>query len=131
MFAPAWLRTGDVYRRDGDGYLWHVGRSDDLFKANGQWVSPVEVEAALCAHASVLEAAVVGERDASALVHPRAFVALRPGAAASPALADELRAFARGRLAPHKAPREILFVAELPKTATGKVQRHRLREAQP
>ncbi len=128
MFAPGWLRTGDSYRRDADGFLWHVGRSDDLFKASGQWVSPVEVEAALCAHEAVLEAAVVAHSDADGIVKPRAFVALRSAVAASDALAEALRVFARERLAPHKVPRAIAFVDELPKTATGKIQRHLLRE---
>ncbi|HEU4431333.1 MAG TPA: benzoate-CoA ligase family protein [Myxococcota bacterium] len=128
MFAPGWLRTGDSYRRDADGFLWHVGRSDDLFKASGQWVSPVEVEAALCAHEAVLEAAVVAHADANALVKPRAYVALRPGVLANDALAAELRAHAKRQLAPHKAPREVLFVSELPKTATGKLRRNLLRE---
>ena len=128
MFAPGWLRTGDSYRRDADGFLWHVGRSDDLFKASGQWISPVEVEAALCAHAAVVEAAVVAHAGADGLVKPRAFATLARGHAASEALAEELRAFARERLAPHKVPREVAFVDELPKTATGKIQRHLLRE---
>ncbi len=128
MFAPGWLRTGDSYRRDEDGFLWHVGRSDDLFKASGQWVSPAEVEAALCAHENVLEAAVVAHSDTDGIVKPRAFVALRAGVLASDALAEALRTLARERLAPHKVPRAIAFVDELPKTATGKLQRHLLRE---
>ena len=131
MFAPGWLRTGDSYRRDADGFLWHIGRSDDLFKASGQWVSPVEVEAALCAHAAVLEAAVVAHADANALVKPRAYVALREGVLASEALAEQLREHAKRQLAPHKAPREVVFVSELPKTATGKLQRSLLREKRP
>ncbi len=131
MFAPGWLRTGDSYRRDADGFLWHVGRSDDLFKASGQWVSPVEVEAALCAHAAVVEAAVVARKDADGIVRPHAFATLALGHAASDALAGELRAYVRERVAPHKVPRAIAFVDELPKTATGKIQRHLLRQQQP
>ncbi|HEY8123760.1 MAG TPA: benzoate-CoA ligase family protein, partial [Myxococcota bacterium] len=131
MLAPGWLRTGDSYRCDADGFLWHVGRSDDLFKVSGQWVSPVEVEAALCAHDAVLEAAVVAHADADALVKAHAYVALRAGVAASEALAAELREFAKRRLAPHKAPRAVVFVNELPKTATGKLQRRALREKRP
>jgi len=131
MFAPGWLRTGDSYRRDADGFLWHIGRSDDLFKASGQWVSPVEVEAALCAHAAVVEAAVVAHADADGLVRPHAFATLAPGCAASDPLAEELRGFLRERLAPHKVPRTIAFVDELPKTATGKIQRHLLRRQRP
>jgi benzoate-CoA ligase len=128
MFAPGWVRTGDSYRVDADGYLWHVGRTDDLMKVSGQFVSPVEVESALAAHASVVEAAVVGEPDEHGLTKPRAFVVLAPGARPSDALARELQDFVKARLAPHKYPRRVDFVDELPKTATGKIRRHVLRE---
>jgi benzoate-CoA ligase len=128
MFAPGWVRTGDSYRRDPDGTLWHVGRSDDLMKVSGQYVSPVEVEAALAAHDAVVEAAVVGERDEHELLKPRAFVVLAPAARPSDALAHELQEFVKARLAPHKYPRRVDFVDELPKTATGKIRRHVLRE---
>ena len=128
MFAPGWLRTGDSYRRDADGTLWHVGRSDDLLKVSGQYVSPVEVEAALAAHAAVVEAAVVGEADEHGLIKPRAFVVLSPGARPSDGLARELQELVKARLAPHKYPRRVDFVDELPKTATGKIRRHVLRE---
>lgn len=120
-----WIRTGDKYRRDSDGYYWQAGRSDDMLKVGGQWVSPVEVEAALVSHAAVLEAAVVGQQDADGLVKPHAFVALRVEAAEG--LAETLRVFARERLEPYKCPRWITFVPELPKTATGKIQRYLLR----
>jgi benzoate-CoA ligase len=121
-----WIRTGDKYRRDADGYFWHAGRSDDMLKVGGIWVSPVELEAALAAHAAVLECAVVGREDSDGLVKPHAFVVVR-GDAAGPALADELTAFAKTHLEPYKRPRWVTFVPELPRTATGKIQRFRLR----
>ena len=121
-----WIRTGDKYRRDPDGFYWHAGRSDDMLKVGGQWVSPVEVEAALIAHPAVLESAVVGEEDSDGLVKPHAFVALRAEAQAE-GLAEVLQAFAREKLEPYKCPRWITFVPELPKTATGKIQRYLLR----
>ena len=131
MFAPGWLRTGDSYRRDADGFHWHVGRSDDLLKVSGLYVSPVEVEALLAAHPAVLEAAVVGQLDADGLTKPRAFVVLAPGAQPSERLARELQEFVKAKSAPHKYPRRVDFVDELPKTATGKIRRHLLREKAP
>jgi benzoate-CoA ligase len=128
MFAPGWLRTGDSYRRDADGFYWHVGRSDDLMKVGGQYVSPVEVEAALAEHPDVVEAAVVAHADEHELVKPHAFVVLRAGARAGDALAAELQAFVKARLAPHKYPRWVEFVDALPRTATGKIQRFVLRK---
>lgn len=122
-----WLQTGDKYYQDQDGYFWYCGRADDMLKVGGQWVSPVEVEAALISHPAVLEAAVVGHEDADRLVKPRAFVVLKDPAGASPALGEELKAFVKERLAPFKYPRWIEFVTELPKTATGKIQRFKLR----
>ncbi len=122
-----WIRTGDKYRRDAEGFYWHAGRSDDMLKVSGLWVSPVEVEAALIAHPSVLECAVVGQEDGDDLVKPHAFVALRPGADAD-GVAESLQAFARERLEPFKCPRWVTVVDELPKTATGKIQRFLLRE---
>jgi benzoate-CoA ligase family protein len=123
-----WIHTGDKYYQDVDGYYWYGGRSDDMLKVSGQWVSPVEVEAALISHPAVLECAVVGDMDADKLIKPRAYVVLNAGYEASPALADELKAFVKQRLAAFKYPRWIDFVAELPKTATGKIQRFKLRE---
>lgn len=123
----AWIRTGDKYRRDADGYLFHAGRSDDMIKAGGIWVSPVEVEGVLLTHPAVHECAVVGEVDAEGLAKPRAFVVLRERNETDEALAEPLRAFLKERLAPYKVPRAISFVAELPKTATGKIQRFLLR----
>ena len=123
-----WIRTGDKYREDEDGYFWHAGRSDDMLKVGGKWVSPVEVEAALTAHDAVLECAVVGHEDTDGLIKPHAFLRLREGGQA-PRLADEIRDFARQRLEAYKCPRWITFVPELPKTATGKIQRFLLRTA--
>jgi benzoate-CoA ligase len=125
--AGEWLRTGDKYWRDADGYYFHAGRSDDMLKCRGQWVSPVEVEAAIGAHAAVQECGVVGRADEDGLVKPHALVVLRAGIAGGDALAQELVAFARERLAAHKTPEWVSFVAELPRTATGKLQRFLLR----
>ncbi len=127
-FADGWLRTGDKYYQDDDGYFFCVGRSDDLFKVSGSWVSPFEVEAALMKHPAVLEAAVVAREDADRLLKPAAYVALRAPAQSSAALAAELQEFVAGQLAGYKRPRWVEFLPELPKTATGKLQRYKLRE---
>jgi benzoate-CoA ligase len=124
-----WIVTGDKLRQDADGTFWYCGRSDDMLKVGGIWVSPVEVEGALVRHPAVLEAAVVGEEDADGLVKPKAFVVLKDPAGASDALADELKAFVKGKIAPYKYPRSVKFIPELPKTATGKIQRFKLRPA--
>ena len=123
-----WLRTGDKYTQDEDGYYWYAGRSDDMLKVGGLWVSPIEVEHALVTHAAVQECAVVAREDHDALVKPAAFVVVRSGHDATPTLADELLAHVRAMLADYKRPRWIQFVTELPKTATGKIQRHKLRD---
>jgi len=123
-----WLRTGDTYYQDEDGLYWYCGRSDDMLKVSGQWVSPAEIEGLLFQHAAVLEAAVVGWEDENRLVKPKAFVVLKEGQTASPTLAEELQAFVKAKTLPHKYPRWIEFVAELPKTATGKIQRYKLRQ---
>jgi benzoate-CoA ligase family protein len=123
-----WIRTGDKYTQDADGYFWYAGRSDDMLKVGGQWVSPVEVENALIAHPSVLECGVVGHEDQDELLKPMAFVVLRPGIDGSPELAKELQQFVREQLAEYKRPRWVEFLLELPKTATGKIQRFRLRD---
>ncbi len=122
-----WIRTGDKYYEDADGYFFHGGRSDDMLKVGGIWVSPVEVEGVLVAHPAVLECAVVGERDTDGLVKACAYVTLRAGAGPASAVEAELKAFARERLAPYKSPRRVVIVHELPKTATGKIQRFLLR----
>jgi benzoate-CoA ligase family protein len=123
-FRGRWTYTGDKYQQDAHGYFVYCGRSDDMIKASGQWVSPAEVEAALVAHPSVLEAAVVAHQDENHLDKPKAFVVLKPGARAS---ADELQRFVKERLAPFKYPRWVEFLESLPKTATGKIQRFKLR----
>ena len=125
-----WLRTGDKYTQDADGYYWYAGRSDDMLKVGGMWVSPIEVEHALVQHAAVLECAVVAREDHDTLVKPAAFVVVRPGHAPTPALANDLLSHVRATLAEYKRPRWIEFVPELPKTATGKIQRHKLRDRQ-
>jgi benzoate-CoA ligase family protein len=122
-----WIQTGDKYYQDEDGYFWYCGRADDMLKVGGIWVSPVEVENTLVGHPAVLEAAVVGHEDTDRLVKPKAFVVLKEGQTAAATLEDELKGFVKGRLAPYKYPRWIEFVPALPKTATGKIQRFKLR----
>lgn len=126
-FQGEWTVTGDKYVMDEDGWLTYSGRADDMLKVGGIYVSPIEVEEALASHAQVLEAAVVGDTDADDLVKPRAYVVLHSGVEASEELRDALKAHVKERLAPYKYPRWIDFVDELPKTATGKIQRFRLR----
>ena len=122
-----WYYTGDKYTRDADGYYWYTGRADDMLRVSGHWVSPAEVEGALIAHPAVLEAAVVGKTDADELVKPKAFVILRNPGDASERLAEELKAHVKATLAPYNYPRWVEFVPDLPKTATGKIQRFKLR----
>ncbi|WP_143895253.1 benzoate-CoA ligase family protein [Tepidimonas sediminis] len=124
-FQGAWTRTGDKYTRDAQGRYVYAGRNDDMLKVSGIYVSPFEIEATLVRHPAVLEAAVIGITDADGLTKTKAFVVLRPGAHAS---AEEIQAHCKALLAPFKYPRQIAFVPELPKTATGKIQRFRLRE---
>ncbi|MDQ3272517.1 MAG: benzoate-CoA ligase family protein, partial [Pseudomonadota bacterium] len=127
-FAGEWTRSGDKYTVDADGYYTYSGRSDDMLKVGGIYVSPFEVEASLMTHTAVLEVAVIGVADSDGLIKPKACVVLKNGQSAS---ADELKAHVKQQLAPYKYPRWIEFVAELPKTATGKIQRFKLRQAQP
>ena len=122
-----WLRTGDMFYRDTDGYFYFCGRTDDMLKVGGMWVSPIEVEACLLEHPAILEAGVIGRRDGDGLTKPHAFCVLKDAVDAAPELAEELRRHVRKRLAGYKAPRWVEFVPELPKTPTGKVQRFRLR----
>jgi benzoate-CoA ligase family protein len=124
-FAGEWFRTGDVYVRDGDGFYYHRGREDDLFKVAGMWVSPADVEGALLGHPDVADVAVIGVPATGGLVKAFALVIARAGAGA--ALVDELRELAERTLATHQRPREIVLVDELPRTATGKLQRFALR----
>jgi benzoate-CoA ligase len=122
-----WFFSGDKYRVDADGYYWYAGRSDDMFRVSGEWVSPIEVESALIAHPAVLEAAVVARPGADGLPMPCAFVTLKRPEGAGEELAGELHRFLHQRLTGYKRPRRIEFLDELPKTATGKVQRYKLR----
>ncbi len=121
-----WVKTGDVYRRDDSGCFFHIGRSDDCFKVNGLWVSPVEVESVLMGHEAVSEAAVVPSVDEMGLATGRAWVVIRTGEA-DESMKDSLFAYLRERLPRYKTPSQIEFIQELPRTSTGKVQRFRLR----
>jgi benzoate-CoA ligase family protein len=125
-----WIRTGDKYFRDEQGFFFHGGRTDDMIKAGGIWVSPVEVEGVIIRHPAVLECAVIGVSDADGLVKPRAVVVLRQGIQPTHTVAEELRTLVKQTLAPYKCPKTITFAPELPKTATGKVKRFMLREAE-
>jgi benzoate-CoA ligase family protein len=126
-FRGEWVFTGDRYSVSADGYFTHHGRSDDLLKVGGIWVSPLEVEDALLDHPAVRECAVVGREDADGLQKPSAYVVLKDASTPINGLAQELRAFVKERLAPYKYPRWIEFVPELPRTSTGKIQRFKLR----
>jgi 4-hydroxybenzoate-CoA ligase len=129
-FRGEWTHTGDTYIRDADGYYRYCGRSDDMLKVGGIWVSPFEVEEALIAHPAVLEAAVVGHEDRDGLVKPRAFVVLQEAALGQDraALCELLQAHVKERIGVWKYPRWVEFADNLPKTATGKIQRFKLRE---
>jgi benzoate-CoA ligase len=124
-FQGGWTKSGDKYVKNADDTYTYSGRSDDMLKVSGIYVSPFEVEATLVQHPAVLEAAVIGVPDAEGLTKTKAFVVLKPGGQASE---DELKAFVKDKLAPYKYPRLIEFVPDLPKTATGKIQRFKLRE---
>jgi benzoate-CoA ligase len=126
-FQGQWVNTGDKYFRDDDGYYHYCGRGDDMLKVGGMWVSPMEVENTVLTHEAVLECAVVGATDTDGLTKPKAFVVVRSSVAPTPEVAREIQQFVKTRLAPYKYPRWIEFVPELPKTATGKIQRFRLR----
>jgi 4-hydroxybenzoate-CoA ligase len=127
-FAGEWTHTGDKYLRDSDGYFHYCGRTDDMFKVSGMWVSPFEVETALASHEAVLEAAVIGKQDADGLVKPKAFIVLRNGYSASDTLMETLKAHVKERAGLWKYPRWIDVRPDLPRTATGKIQRYKLRE---
>jgi len=126
-FAGEWTRTGDLFVCDGDGYYRYRGRTDDMFKVDGMWVSPLDVEAALLSHEAVREAAVVGKEDADGLMKPKAFVVLNEGYVANEQLLEQLKGHVRERAGSWTSPCWIEFRRELPKTATGKVQRFKLR----
>ena len=127
-FRGEWLSTGDQYMMDEDGYYWHQGRSDDMLKVGGLWVSPTEVENALSEHDGVAECAVVGQHDDAGLIKPKAFVCLREDVGRSDELLGELLKLCARKLDAHKRPRWVIFVEHLPRTATGKLQRFKLRE---
>ena len=127
-FLGKWTRTGDKYRIDSEGYYIYCGRSDDMLKVGGIYVSPTEVENTLTNHEAVLEAAVVAKSDDSGLVKPKAFVVLQEGFSPTPEMEGTLKAYVKGELAPYKYPRWVSFVEDLPKTATGKIQRFKLRD---
>jgi acyl-coenzyme A synthetase/AMP-(fatty) acid ligase len=123
-----WCVSADQFRRDEAGRFWYAGRADDLLKVGGIFVSPLEIEDCLLAHPAVSECCVCGYREAGDLVKAVAFVVPRHASAAGPALAEEIRAFAKARLAPYKAPKRIEFASELPKNERGKVERKKMRE---
>jgi benzoate-CoA ligase len=127
-FMGPWTRTGDKYFEDQDGYYVYCGRSDDMLKVSGMYVSPAEVEAALIAHKDVLEAAVVGAPDDDGLIKPKAYVVVKSGVATDEDFARVLDGHLRSMLAPFKCARWFFFLDDLPKTATGKIQRFKLRE---
>ncbi len=127
-FCGEWTRAGDKYSVDAQGFYTYGGRSDDMLKVSGLYVSPFEVEGVLVSHAAVLEAAVVGDEDEDKLIKPRAYVVLVDSSQASSELVEDLKEYVKSKLAPFKYPRWIEFVDELPKTATGKIQRFKLRQ---
>ena len=129
-FEGDWFRTGDKYYQDADGYFWYAGRADDLFKVNGRWLGPAEVERALIAHPAIREAAVIARDDESGLTKPAAYVVVDPTFAASEDLARDLQNWVAEMIGGYKRPQWIEFLPELPKTATGKLQRYKLRELQ-
>jgi benzoate-CoA ligase family protein len=130
VFQGGWFRTGDKYYQDQDEYFWYAGRADDLFKVNGRWLSPVEVESALTAHHAVREAAVIARDDEAGLTKPAAYVVLHSEFSADSQLAHGLQDWVAQKLGAYKRPRWIEFLPELPKTGTGKLQRFKLRELQ-
>jgi 4-hydroxybenzoate-CoA ligase len=127
-FVGEWTYTGDKYTRDAQGYYRYCGRTDDMFKVSGNWLSPFEVEAALVSHEAVLEAAVIGKADQDGLIKPKAFIVLKQGYAADPVLFEALKEHVKAKAGPWKYPRWIDVRPDLPKTATGKIQRFVLRQ---
>jgi 4-hydroxybenzoate-CoA ligase len=127
-FAGEWTHTGDKYRRDAEGYYYYCGRTDDMFKVSGMWVSPFDVEAALTSHEAVLEAAVIGKEDSDGLIKPKAFIVLKKGYAADDGLLENLKIHVKEIAGPWKFPRWIELRDGLPRTATGKIQRFKLRD---
>jgi benzoate-CoA ligase len=129
-FEGHWFRTGDKYSQDEEGYFWYAGRADDLFKVNGRWLGPVEVESALLAHPAIREAAVIARDDDDGLTKPAAYVVLNPDFVPDEGLVRDLQEWVAKQIGGYKRPRWIEFLPELPKTATGKLQRFQLRALQ-
>jgi benzoate-CoA ligase family protein len=129
-FVGGWFYTGDKYFQDENGYYWYAGRANDLFKVNGRWLSPTEVESCLLEHSAVQEGAVIARDDENGLTKPAAYVVVKPEFQPGPELAEELQAWVSQRLSAYKKPQWIEFLPSLPKTATGKLQRFKLREYQ-
>jgi 4-hydroxybenzoate-CoA ligase len=127
-FCGEWVHTGDKFRRDADGYYYYCGRTDDMFKVSGMWVSPFDVEAALTSHEAVLEAAVIGKQDADGLIKPKAFIVLKNGYVADDSLLEKLKLHVKETAGAWKYPRWIDVRSDLPHTATGKIQRFKLRD---
>ncbi|WP_428605166.1 benzoate-CoA ligase family protein [Sedimenticola sp.] len=127
MLGP-WLNTGDKFFMDENGLYFYAGRTDDMLKVGGIWLSPIEVEACIISHPAVLECAVVAATDAEDLVKPKAYVVLKGGQQPSDELAEEIKLYVKNTLAPYKYPRWLEFIDELPKTATGKIKRFELRK---
>ncbi len=128
-FCGEWINTHDKFSLDEDGYFWYAGRSDDMFKVSGLAVWPADVESILISHPAILESGVVGVPNAEGLIKPRAYVVLKDKNAASEELVKELQTYVKTNAQPHKYPRSIIFVENLPKTATGKIQRYKLRQS--
>ena len=126
-FRGEWFFTGDKYYVDEEGYYHHAGRSDDMMKVGGIWASPMEIESVIISHPAVVECAVVAKADQSDLIKPKAYVVLQDGHSGSDELEQELISYCRENMAQYKRPRWVEFVDELPKTATGKIQRYKLR----
>ncbi|MCB0009018.1 MAG: long-chain fatty acid--CoA ligase, partial [Anaerolineales bacterium] len=127
-FRGEWLFTGDKYWMDEEGYYYHAGRSDDMMKVGGIWASPMEIESVIISHPAVVECAVVAKADQSDLIKPKAYVVLQDGENPSEALAEQLIDYCREHMSAYKRPRWVEFVDDLPKTATGKIQRFKLRD---
>lgn len=129
-FEGHWFRTGDKYSQDEEGYFWYAGRANDLFKVSGRWLSPAEVESSLMAHPAIREAAVIARDDENGLTKPTAYVVVSDGVIANEQLVRQLQDWVAERIGNYKRPRWIEFLPELPKTATGKLQRYKVRELQ-
>src|SRR5699024_3083489 len=127
-FHGEWMRTGDQYSKDKDGFFWYQGRTDDMMKVGGIWVSPIEIESVLISHKDILEVAVVGQEENTGLMKPKAYVVLKEGIEGNEEKAQELKNYCKSNLAKHKFPREVEFMDELPKTTSGKIQRFKLKQ---